>query len=91
MLVLLLLIPSATSDTVANFRLAPPPPTLGCLSQSCTPAPREESYRIPNEADPLARTSKDRAFAADGQQCGLVGDKYCTSRGKTVFATDFSE
>lgn len=91
MFALLLLIPSATSDDVAGFRLAPPKPTIGCISGACKLPPRQEDYRVPYEPDPLARTSKDRAFANDGTKCAVVGDKRCTSRGRTIFRTDFTE
>lgn len=91
MLALLLLIPSAANDTVAGFKLTPSKPTLGCISGACTPPPRQEDYRVPYEPDPLARTSKDRAFANDGTKCQVVGDKFCTSRGRTIFKTDFDD
>ncbi|MCP3735254.1 hypothetical protein M9979_10270 [Sphingomonas sp. RP10(2022)] len=96
MFALLLLIPSAASDDIAGFRLPPAPVTVSrivvpCVGDDCAAATRKEDYRIPLERDSLARTSKERAFAADGQQCGLVGDKYCTSRGRKIFSTDFSE
>ena len=76
MFALLLLIPSAPSDAVAGFKLTPSKPTLGCISGACTPPPRQEDYRVPYEPDPLARTSKD---------------KFCTSRGRTIFKTDFDD
>lgn len=91
MFALLLLIPSAASDTVAGFKLAPSLPTLGCISGACTPPPKAADYRVPAERDPLARTSKDRAFANDGTKCQVVGDKFCTSRGRTIFKTDFDD
>ncbi len=91
MFALLLLLPSAASDSVAGFRLPPAKPALGCISGACTLPPRQADYRVPYEPDPLARTSKDRAFASDGSKCSVVGDKFCTSKGRTVFKADFDE
>lgn len=91
MFALLLLIPSAASDAVAGFTLPPSKPVLRCISGACTPPPKSADYRVPYEPDPLARTSKERAFANDGTKCSVVGDKFCTSRGRTIFKTDFDE
>lgn len=91
MYALLLMIPVAVDTDLAAFKLSPSDVRRTCVSGACTPQPREEDYRVPSEADPLARTSKDRAFAADGTKCAVVGDKYCTSRGRTIFRTDFTE
>ena len=91
MLALLWMLTSAASDDIARFSLPPARPKLACISAACQPVRREENYRIPVEPDPLAKTSKDRAFAADGTKCSVVGDKRCPVRGRTIFTTDFSE
>ncbi|GAA0677122.1 hypothetical protein FHT00_002535 [Sphingomonas insulae] len=91
MLALLLLMSPAVGDDVARFRLPSPKPALRCITGACAPKRRREDYRIPDEPDPLAQTSKDRAFAADGTKCSVVGDKRCPVRGRTIFTTDFSE
>lgn len=87
----LLLLSATVGDDVARFKLPSPKPTLRCISGACTPKARRDDYRIPYEPDPLAQTSKDRAFAADGMKCSVVGDKRCPVRGRTIFTTDFSE
>lgn len=38
--------------------------------------------------EPAREDRKARALADDGGQCGLVGAKMCTSRGKTIFRSD---
>lgn len=91
MFVLLLLMPATAGDTMIKYRLPPARPGLPCLTGTCTPPPRRQNYRVPDDPDPLARTSKERAFAADGSKCSVVGDKFCTSRGRTIFRTDFTE
>jgi hypothetical protein len=91
MLALLLMLSSAASDDVARFTLSPARPRPGCISAACTRTAREQSYRVPAERDPLAKTSKERAFAADGTKCSVVGDKRCPVRGRKIFSTDFSE
>lgn len=91
MLALLLMLAPAASDDVARFRLPQRKLTMPCISAACTPARRKRSYRVPAERDPLARTSKERALAADGTKCSVVGDKRCPARGRKIFSTDFSE
>lgn len=91
MFALLILLSSAASDDVARFKLSPPPITITCVSGHCGSGQRKDSYRVPAEADRLAKTSKDRAFAADGTDCTVIGDKYCTSSGHKIFSTDFSQ
>lgn len=91
MFALLLILAPAASDAIARFSLPPARPKLGCISTACARTVRKESYRVPAERDPLAKTSKERAFAADGTKCSVVGDKRCPVRGRKIFSTDFSE
>ncbi len=91
MYALLLLLPIAADNRLAAFKLSPSEIKPACVTGACQPPVMREDYRVPYEPDPLARTSKQRAFAEDGTRCGQIGDKYCTSNGHTVLRVDFGE
>jgi hypothetical protein len=49
-------------------------------------AAMEARYRVSTTAISVPhQTSKERAFAEDGHECGLVGSIMCTSRTRTFF------
>lgn len=61
-----------------------------CKAGACAGPPPESRFRIDND-EAGAATAKDRAFSADGSQCNVVGARRCTSNGRTVFSTDFTD
>lgn len=79
----------AVVDDLPAYTL-PPADRLAatCIGASCVTKP--SPYRIVDAGERRA-TSKDRAIAADGSYCSVVGAKRCTSRGRTILSTDFSD
>lgn len=86
----LLLMLLVSGDDVAGFTLKAVRMAPSCLSGACTPARSPRSYRVSRD-EGRALTAKDRAFAADGSYCSVVGAKRCTSKGRRIFSTDFTE
>jgi hypothetical protein len=69
-----------------EHRLSLPRLTSSCTLSSCHGGKRASPYRLtPSHAVPT--DSKARAFANDGSYCAVVGDKYCTSKPRTLFRT----
>lgn len=67
-------------------RLSLPRLTPTCTLSNCHGAKRSSPYRLtPSHGVPI--DSKARAFANDGTYCAVVGDKYCTSKPRTLFRT----
>ncbi|MDQ1158328.1 hypothetical protein QE385_002655 [Sphingomonas sp. SORGH_AS 950] len=58
--------------------------TTGCVPGRCPMTARPSPYRLgPDRTSAI--DSKSRAFANDGTYCAVVGDKYCTSKPRTLF------
>ena len=80
---LLLLVGPATEGTQA---LTLPRLTSSCTLSTCHGGKRPSRYRLaPSHG--VSADSKSRAFANDGTYCAVVGDKYCTSKPRTLFRT----
>lgn len=60
--------------------------TAACAPGGCSSAPRSSRYRLAQDRG-VPIDSKARAFANDGSYCAVVGDKYCTSKPRTLFRT----
>ncbi|WP_343525838.1 hypothetical protein [Sphingomonas sp.] len=56
--------------------------THGCGGVSCASA-RPSPYRLGRDST-VPIDAKARAFANDGTYCAVVGDKYCTSKPRTL-------
>ena len=56
--------------------------THGCGAAACTRA-RPSPYRLERDST-VPIDAKARAFANDGTYCAVVGDKYCTSKPRTL-------
>ncbi|GAM02047.1 hypothetical protein SP5_072_00290 [Sphingomonas parapaucimobilis NBRC 15100] len=67
-------------------RMTLPRLTPSCTLSTCHGGKRSSPYRLaPSHVVPI--DSKARAFANDGTYCAVVGDKYCTSKPRTLFRT----
>ncbi|WP_230481125.1 hypothetical protein [Sphingomonas sp. Leaf21] len=60
--------------------------TPACMPGSCPGRARPSPYRL-SQDHRVPIDSKARAFANDGTYCAVVGDKYCTSKPRTLFRT----
>lgn len=81
-LLLLLAAPMGEGDHALRLpRLTP-----SCTLSTCNGGKRPSPYRLaPSHSVPI--DSKSRAFSNNGSYCAVVGDKYCTSKPRTVFRT----
>lgn len=79
-LLLLWAVPMADGEQ----KLSLPRLTPACTLSRCHGDKRPSPYRLtPSHVVPT--DSKARAFANDGTYCAVVGDKYCTSKPRTLF------
>ncbi len=81
-----LLILWATPIPQGDQRLTLPRLTSTCTLSTCHGGKRPSPYRL-TPSPVLPTDSKARAFANDGSYCAVVGDKYCTSKPRTLFRT----
>lgn len=61
-----------------------------CTTPGCGEPLRRSRFRIDSDPD-TALDSKARAFRDTGVDCRTVGAKMCTSRGRTLLSTDFTD
>ncbi|WP_294239781.1 hypothetical protein [uncultured Sphingomonas sp.] len=82
MVPLLLVLGAVAEGSMAMVPL--PRLTSACTLSTCHGGKRPSPYRLtPSDTVPI--DSKSRAFANDGTYCAVVGDKYCTSKPRTLF------
>ncbi|HJO64656.1 hypothetical protein [Sphingomonas sanguinis] len=84
MVPLLLLLVAPASDGEQGLTL--PRLTPACTLSTCHGGKRPSPYRLAPDHG-VAVDSKARAFANNGTYCAVVGDKYCTSKPRTLFRT----
>jgi len=82
----LLLLLAAPAGAQGEHGLTLPRLTPSCTLSRCHGGKRPSPSRL-NAGSSAPIDSKSRAFANNGSYCAVVGDKYCTSKPRTVFRT----
>lgn len=81
-----LLLVMAVAGAEGEHHLTLPRLTPSCTLSACHGGKRASPYRL-NAGSTAPIDSKSRAFSNNGTYCAVVGDKYCTSKPRTVFRT----